>query len=44
MSESGIHSSDDLSRLRAAGFDAFLIGEHLMKRDDPGAALRELLQ
>jgi indole-3-glycerol phosphate synthase len=44
VSESGLHSHEDLKRLRRAGFDAFLIGEHLMKRDDPGAALRELLR
>jgi indole-3-glycerol phosphate synthase len=44
MSESGLHSYEDLERLRSAGFDAFLVGEHLMKRDDPGAALRELLR
>jgi indole-3-glycerol phosphate synthase len=44
VSESGLHSNDDLVRLRSAGFDAFLIGEHLMKRDDPGAALRTLLR
>ena len=43
VSESGIHSREDLRRLRTAGFDAFLIGEHLMKAEDPGAALRELL-
>lgn len=44
VSESGIQSGGDLTRLRKAGFDAFLMGEHLMKREDPGAALRELLQ
>ncbi len=44
VSESGLHANEDLVRLRAAGFDAFLIGEHLMKRTDPGAALAELLQ
>jgi indole-3-glycerol phosphate synthase len=33
-----------LVRLRSAGFDAFLIGEHLMTRDDPGAALGNLLR
>jgi indole-3-glycerol phosphate synthase len=43
VSESGIHSHDDLRRLRAAGFDAFLIGEHLMQSPDPAAALRVLL-
>jgi indole-3-glycerol phosphate synthase len=44
VSESGLHAHDDLVRLRSAGFDAFLIGEHLMKRHDPGAALRTLLR
>jgi indole-3-glycerol phosphate synthase len=44
VSESGLHSHEDLVRLRRAGFDAFLIGEHLMKHSDPGAALAELLQ
>ncbi len=42
VSESGIHSAGDLQRLRDAGFDAFLIGERLMKSADPGVALREL--
>ncbi len=41
--ESGLRSHGDLVRLRAAGFDAFLIGEHLMSQPDPGAALRALL-
>ena len=43
VAESGISTPDDLARLRAAGFDAFLIGESLMRRPDPGAALAELL-
>lgn len=43
VSESGLRSREDLQRLRAAGFDAFLIGEHLMQAPDPGNALRELL-
>lgn len=43
VSESGLRVNNDLVRLRAAGFDAFLIGEHLMKSPDPGAALREFL-
>lgn len=42
VSESGIHSSADVKLLRAAGFHAFLVGEHLMKSPDPAAALREL--
>jgi indole-3-glycerol phosphate synthase len=44
VAESGIRSGDDLRRLRAAGFDACLIGEHLMSAPDPGAALRKLLE
>jgi indole-3-glycerol phosphate synthase len=43
VAESGIASADDLARLRAAGFDAFLIGESLMRQTDPGTALAELL-
>jgi len=41
--ESGLRTHEDLTRLRAAGFDAFLIGEHLMAQPDPAAALRALL-
>jgi indole-3-glycerol phosphate synthase len=43
VSESGLRTHDDLVRLRAAGFDAFLIGEHLMLAPDPAAALASLL-
>ena len=43
VAESGISTADDLVRLRAAGFDAFLIGESLMRAPDPGAALAALL-
>jgi len=43
VAESGIATSADLARLRAAGFDAFLIGESLMRQPDPGAALAALL-
>jgi indole-3-glycerol phosphate synthase len=43
VSESGLHRHEDLSRLRDAGFDAFLIGERLMKNEDPSAALLELM-
>ncbi len=43
VAESGIATGDDLAGLRAAGFDAFLIGESLMRQADPGAALKELL-
>lgn len=43
VSESGLHSRGDLEKLRAAGFDGFLIGEHLMQAREPAAALRDLL-
>jgi indole-3-glycerol phosphate synthase len=43
VSESGLRSHAELKRLRDAGFDAFLIGEHLMRAADPAAALKELL-
>ncbi len=43
VAESGISTSHDIERLRTAGFDAFLIGESLMRRADPGTALAELL-
>ncbi len=43
ISESGIASGEDVARLRQAGFDAFLVGESLMRAQRPGDALRELL-
>lgn len=43
VSESGIDSNASIACLSAAGFDAFLVGEHLMKAADPVAALRALL-
>ena len=44
VAESGLKSAADLSRLGAAGYDAFLIGERFMVEPDPGAALAGLLQ
>jgi indole-3-glycerol phosphate synthase len=43
VTESGITTREDIARLRGAGFDAFLIGESLMRQPDPGVALAELL-
>jgi len=43
VSESGIRTSDDVARLRDAGYQAFLVGTSLMKQGDPGKALAELL-
>jgi indole-3-glycerol phosphate synthase len=42
VSESGIHDAADIARLRAAGYSAFLVGEHLMCSGDPAAALQRL--
>jgi indole-3-glycerol phosphate synthase len=43
VSESGIRTREDIDRLRAAGFHAFLIGEELMRADDEGRALKNLI-
>ncbi|MFZ0198128.1 MAG: indole-3-glycerol phosphate synthase TrpC [Candidatus Sulfotelmatobacter sp.] len=43
VAESGIRSGEDIRRLRTAGYEAFLIGETLMRAKRPGDALRELV-
>jgi indole-3-glycerol phosphate synthase len=43
VAESGIRSGEDIARLREAGYQAFLIGESLMRAERPGAALRALV-
>lgn len=43
VAESGLRGGADLRALRAAGYHAFLVGEALMGRGQPGAALREML-
>jgi len=43
VSESGINTADDITRLRACGIDAFLIGESLMRETDPGLKLKQFL-
>ena len=43
VSESGLRTHEDLVRLRKAGFDAFLVGEHLMRYAEPGEPLRALI-
>jgi len=42
VTESGVHSHSDVTLLAGAGFQAFLVGEHLMKSADPAAAIKEL--
>ncbi len=43
VAESGIRSGEDIARLRGAGYQAFLIGESLMRAKFSGEALRELV-
>jgi indole-3-glycerol phosphate synthase len=43
VAESGIENGDDIARLRQAGFDAFLVGESLMRAPRPGEALQALV-
>ncbi|TWT18725.1 indole-3-glycerol phosphate synthase TrpC [Luteimonas marina] len=42
VTESGIHAAGDVAKMRAAGVDAFLVGEAFMREPDPGAALQRL--
>jgi len=42
VTESGILSRDDVTRMRAAGVHAFLVGEAFMRAPDPGLALADL--
>lgn len=42
LAESGIRTRDDVLRLEVAGFDGLLVGESLMRAEDPGVALRIL--
>jgi indole-3-glycerol phosphate synthase len=43
VAESGLSSAAELRQLREAGYQAFLIGEALMRAEAPGVALRELI-
>jgi indole-3-glycerol phosphate synthase len=44
VAESGIFGGADVARLRMAGYEAFLIGESLMKEKHPGDTLAQLLE
>ena len=44
ISESGIRTAEHIARLEAAGYRAFLVGEHLMRSPDPQSAVEALLQ
>ena len=43
VSESGIRTHEDIVTLRRAGVHRVLVGEHLMRQPDVGAALRQLI-
>ena len=43
VAESGIRTRDDVQRLEAAGYDAILVGEALLRSSEPGRKLGELL-
>jgi len=44
VAESGIESGAEIRELHASGYQAFLIGEALMRAEDPGQKLQQLLQ
>ncbi|HIP69635.1 MAG TPA: indole-3-glycerol-phosphate synthase, partial [Chromatiales bacterium] len=44
VTESGIHTSEDVQRMRDANVNAFLVGEAFMRADDPGEAFRQLFK
>lgn len=44
VTESGIHTRDDVTAMRRAGVSAFLVGTAFMRADDPGAALARLFR
>jgi indole-3-glycerol phosphate synthase len=44
ISESGIRSAEDIRMLQDAGYNGFLVGEHLMRSRDPLGALQALLR
>jgi indole-3-glycerol phosphate synthase len=43
ISESGLSEPSQVSELRQAGFDGFLIGERFMKHENPGEALKQFI-
>ncbi len=42
VSESGIHSAEEVAQLRDVGFNAVLVGESLMRQNEPGKLLKQL--
>lgn len=44
VTESGIHTQEDIAAMRSRGINSFLVGEAFMRADDPGAKLAELFR
>jgi len=44
VTESGIHTREDVAKMRAHGVEAFLVGERFMRAPDPGAELARLFE
>ncbi|GIR81923.1 MAG: hypothetical protein CM15mP83_6490 [Flavobacteriaceae bacterium] len=44
LSESGLSTAEDVIKLRDCGYDGFLMGEHFMKTDNPGASAKNFIQ
>jgi indole-3-glycerol phosphate synthase len=44
VTESGIHTPDDVAAMRAHGVNAFLVGEAFMRAPEPGQKLAELFK
>lgn len=44
VTESGIHTREDIALMRERGVDAFLVGEAFMRADEPGERMRELFE
>ena len=44
VTESAIHTADDIALMRGHGVNHFLVGEAFMRADDPGARLKELFE
>jgi indole-3-glycerol phosphate synthase len=44
VTESGIHTSEDVARMREHGVHAFLVGEVFMRAEEPGERLAELFR
>ena len=43
VAESGVHTRDDVARLAAVGADAMLVGEALVRADEVGQKIQELI-